>query len=1375
MPLDQGLLKGTQSREWVVAKPPTGAIPQWVYTGRDESGLGPIYVALAAISAPPSRETMRALHAAYKGKSNIQLVVGAVLGNQVWIFGPDEKTEVTEPLALDQGCRQLQSALDEPDAIAAYTRLGQFRRSLDTTSLVGVTNSGLFASYHIRENVPKRNDWKESCEKAKPLLALRNEHLINALGFKSEKTAGNALLLTTGTPQSKAVAILLDETEQFDATSARHTGISPVAFGLNIAARQGVPWLFVLRKDQIRIYPAKDGVGVGQKGQVETYLEIDLAAIDSERAGLLTLIFSADALEPNGTANDLLQGSQLFASQLGSRLRERIYEHVVPQLSKSVAEHLREQGTNLDTEGLALAYRLTLRVLFRLLFQAYAEDRGLLPAGRNEGYDANSLKTIAKRIINTPPEQFGKSKTLWFDLVQVWDAIDEGNETWNVPAYNGGLFGTDPIIHPEGALIEKLGIQDDVLGPVLQHLLIDISEDGVLGPVDFRSLSVREFGTIYEGLLESSLSVATTELAVDSSGVWIPATSKQNVLALPGDVYFHSSSGERKATGSYFTPSNVVDFLIQSTLDPALTRHLGRIKRHLDKGDNASATREFFDFRVADLAMGSGHFLVAAVDRIESRMRTFLSEQETQVPGINAELARLKSAAQTALGKDESIFGEIEPASLLRRQIARRCIYGLDVNPLAVELSRLALWIHTFVPGLPMSSLDHGLVCANSLTGIGSVEEALREFSPDSTEILSERGRGVAVSFFENGFEDSLDSSKDLLLEAANSDEASKSEVHKSASISIEAKKAAEPAFQIFNAAIAARLGLIEVPGIFEESHLITLAKNPEVREAIRKLSPAHMPYLFPEVFVRENPGFDVLLGNPPWEKLHVNSDSWWSAKFPGFKSMNSDEKASYLSNLESKRPDLTEEFASAVATTKTISESIIKGPFPGIGDAHVDLFAAFAWRFWALLRSEGGLGIVLPRGALSGAATAQWRRQVFVRSDVKAVTLLNNKGWVFPNVHPQTSISILSINKNVDPPRLRMVGPYASAEEFGLVQQEIDGLSNLIDPRVLIEGSESASIPLLQGLGIEIFNQMNLSPKLSEKIFNWEVRPVQGDINQTSNKELIDFSTSTSLKKSELEVWTGKTFNIYELNQGPLVGKTNRMQLKAYLTEKLVRQVRLSSSSFYGLKLGKPPLEKLPVEDYRLAFRDVTNRTNSRTVIFSIIPKDVCLVESAPYLFRKGGSTSTEAYLLGVFNSIIFDWYARLFVEGHLKFYILNNLPVPRIDLETKTVHREIKEFERNCNFTLIHDRIVGLVGKLLSRDVRLEGWTSSLGIAFENFSSGDSVEELIAEIDALVAKLYGLNETQIKYIFENFHRGADYSERSNRVITYFRGIENG
>lgn len=115
----------------------------------------------------------------------------------------------------------------------------------------------------------------------------------------------------------------------------------------------------------------------------------------------------------------------------------------------------------------------------------------------------------------------------------------------DVPAYNGGLFGTDPIIHPEGALIEKLGIQDDVLGPVLQHLLVDISEDGVPGPVDFRSLSVREFGTIYEGLLESSLSVANLDLSVDTKGIWIPASKSDKVIINSG-MYISISHPENE-------------------------------------------------------------------------------------------------------------------------------------------------------------------------------------------------------------------------------------------------------------------------------------------------------------------------------------------------------------------------------------------------------------------------------------------------------------------------------------------------------------------------------------------------------------------------------------------------------------------------------------------------------------------------------------------------------------------------------------------------------------------------------------------------------------------------------------------------------------
>ena len=212
-------------------------------------------------------------------------------------------------------------------------------------------------------------------------------------------------------------------------------------------------------------------------------------------------------------------------------------------------------------------------------------------------------------------------------------------------------------------------------------------------------------------------------------GRWVPAKRGDEVVVPAGQVYFHSASGERKATGSYFTPDVVVEHLLDRALEPVLVDHLDRVQALLDKRDEAGAAAAFFDLRVADLAMGSGHFLVAAVDRIETRMRDFLTEHP--IPPVTAELRRLQAKAEEALGDDAAV-ADIEPAALLRRQIARRCIYGIDVNPLAVELARLGLWITTFVPGLPMSSLDHGLVCADSLTGVGTLDEALEVLDPTS-------------------------------------------------------------------------------------------------------------------------------------------------------------------------------------------------------------------------------------------------------------------------------------------------------------------------------------------------------------------------------------------------------------------------------------------------------------------------------------------------------------------------------------------------------------------------------------------------------------------------------------------------------------------
>lgn len=1304
-----------------------------VYLGPDPFGLGGFQVAVASTVTSPSRQVLRDLFTARKGKTQIQLVVAVTHDGTVHLFGPDPQAQPIE-LPLDQGQRQLQSVLSEPDVLAATERLAGFRKAHDSTASAGFINSGLFATHHIKSNVPKRSDWSALGESARPLLGMRNVGLIEALGFKTRKGPNGTLTLSAGSDAPRAVAVLLDESEQFEAKNSRFQ-LSPVAFGLAVAARQEVPWLVVLRKDQIRLYPGRDGVGVGSKGQAETYFEIDLSTIEAEYAALLPLIFSSEALAPDGTADQLLRDSARYATELGARLRERIYDEIVPPLAVEVAQQLAKRaGVVLDADGLSTAYRVTLRILFRLLFQAYAEDRGLLPSGRNDGFDANSLKTNARRLLESQSDEFGDSSTIWLDLVQVWNAIDQGNPQWQIPSYNGGLFSTDPDRSPEGALITRVQVSDRVLGPALKSLLIDVSADGVLGAVDFRSLSVREFGTIYEGLLESSLSLAEQDLTVDKSGAWVPAAGGTDVLTRSGSVYFHTASGERKATGSYFTPKVVVDHLIERSIVPALTAHLEKIGALLAKGDSATAAREFFNFRVADLAMGSGHFLVAAVDKVEALMRTFLTEHT--VPGVTDELLRLANVAKEALGSDDVAKSEVDEVGLLRRQVARRCIYGLDINPMAVELARLALWIHTFVPGLPMSNLDHGLVNANSLTGIGTIDEALDALQPS-------RCPGE-VSLFDSILSDQLASAKTLLVDIANASEANKAEVEEGARLLQQARDAADTAGRVFDAAVAARSGAIDPGVILDEDSLRGVLELPQVADTAKRLNPAHMPYLFPEVFVRDQPGFDVILGNPPWEKLHVEEHQWWGLRLPGLRSLPTRQRDATLSGFRANRPDLEADYQAEIASVRAMADAVSSGPYLGLGAAHLDLYQAFAWRNWQLLRDGGRSALVLPRGALSGSALALWRRTVLAQGSFADVCFIENAGrWAF-DMEPRYTIG-LAVTVKGGGRAVRWAGPFASEKAF------LAGANDLAD----VPGDEFASwsstsaFPLIPDpVSAEVFRQMKKSPRFDEVRDGWEFRPIQGDMNASGDRSVMEFDTDDA--RGRIPVLAGASYNLWDPDAGRPFAYGKRDVLRPHLASKLAGAVRNSRSAYNGLTFASGTL---PMDSARIAFRDIARSNDTRTAIACLIPPGSAAVHQSPVLVKRQGGVSAEAFLLGVMASVPFDWSARRWVELHLTFELLNALPVPAY-VPASGIAR----------------RVVEIAGRLAAVDGRYSDWAAGVGAPVGSVKTRAEKDELIAEVDGLVSLLYGLTEDQVEHVFATFHKGWAYKPRLEAVLKHYR-----
>lgn len=1323
---------------------PSGLETREVHAGKSDGQSGPpIELAIArwTASGRVTRESLAKLHALRVNKRATAVVLAVELADDMVVtFGPNPGAEPLAPLPIDQAQRLFQAILDEPSALMARARLAALTAAIDSTSIPGVKNSGLFANHELRVGVPLRPDWRESCGASLSLLLDRGTALISKLGYSVKRAGAHALVLTGDGPRPHAIAVMLDEREGFDSESPRFA-ISPVAYGLTMAEREGVPWLIMARGSQLRLYPARVDLGVGRKGLAETFFELDLPYLTIENAGYLRLLFSSSALAEGGSAYQIMESSAQYAVALGERLRDKVYEEIIPDLSLAVAEQMIDLGYEMDAEGLDLAYQITLRIFFRLLFQVYAEDRGLLPYKENDRYTRNALKTLAVDFVENPDEEFDpESASLWDDLAQVWNVIDTGDRSWGVPAYNGGLFSSDQELHPHGALIGRLRIHNDVMGPVLRALLLDDGDDGEEGPIDFRSLSVREFGTIYEGLLESSLGLAEVDLTLDDKGTWLPAKKKSDeIYAYAGQVYFHNTSGQRKGTGSYFTPSFVVEHLLERSLDPSLDAHLERVAALIKKGDQAGAADLFFDFRVADLAMGSGHFLTAAIDHIEAKMAAFLAEDGNQIPGVAKELSLLFQAAKDAVGPDAP---EPEPSSLLRRQIARRCVYGLDINPIAVELARVSIWIHTFVRGLPMSSLDHNLVCGNSLTGIGSVEEALDVLVPKDA-----KGQTVGqMSIFDAPIREALANAREVLVDVANLPELSRKETRAASKAVQKARKEAETAKLLFDAAVLTRIGREGLAAMTDVDAIVKAAAAPEAQKALQPLQPAHMPVLFPEVFLRAVAGFDVLVGNPPWDMVHVEEDVWWGRFIPGVRGLPVREMNAAINVYRRSHPELEIKFERDRLGSDAMRSALLAGPFPGLGSGHVDLYQVFAWRNLQCLGKSGRTAIVLPRVALSGSGSSEWRKALLETSAIRAVFGVNSREWMFKGVDGRYSVALVDIRDN---PRgvVEMSGPFFSRADF---EKDKDSVVTLPADLVL-SGSPTAIFPILPSAKIsDVYQRIRKSPALGSHP-RFTFRPVQGDLNAASNKD--QFEKGEVVSAGRVPVLSGASFEIWNPDFGPPYGSARYDAVTAWLLKKSRGAAKNSRSAHFGRKYEN--VNDLPLAGARIAYRGVSNATNTRTFIVSLVPPRVVLTHGSPYLLPLDANQADEAFVLGVMSSIPFDWYMRRWVELNVTFEILMPSPIPDVDPADK---RAI--------------RLVSLTGQLASKDERFSDWASAVGVPVGSVKTAEQQSDMEAELDALVSHLYGLTRDQVEHIFATFHRGWDYNPRLDAVLDHFDRI---
>ncbi len=655
-----------------------------------------------------------------------------------------------------------------------------------------------------------------------------------------------------------------------------------------------------------------------------------------------------------------LDGAIRFREEIEAQLRRQVFD----------AMELLGQGFLANPENALTAADLpevfenALILLYRILFVLNAESRGLLPDDPASQYFASCGLEAVRRKLSDPasaPEYADNgSFSLWGRLDGLFKLIngDDGdrNEKLGVPRYNGGLF--HPVRYP---FLKKYSVADSFLAQAIQTLTFRKEPDGRVVAFDYASLGERHLGSIYEGLLEHTLRL---DLAT-------------------GAPTLQNDKGERKAQGAYYTPQDWVSYLVRAALTPLL-EPLG------DESDDSFATA-VLNLNVCDPAMGSGHFLVEAT--------SFLAEAIVAHPS--------------------TVTGDL---AYWKRRVVEACIYGVDRNPLAVELAKLSLWLKT-VDRVPLNFLDHHLRCGNSL--IGTTLAALPRIPKPKQKVTALKKNDVVQL--------SLTFTGDL--QAAVSDAIGKILVIEGQATDTHAvakekevlwKELAETVMPRFTAIadiwtapyFGGEVGMIAFLNLLDNPEA-TKAEREKLAPVLDSVAPFHWELEFPDVFFTEtgtpkaDPGFDAIVGNPPWERLKLAESEFFSSRSEAIaKATRASDRKRLIAQLPTADPDLWAAFQSA----KTDAEQALlflhnSGFYPLMGRGDTNLYAVFVEKATQLVSKTGRVALLVPSGIATDSTTSAFFRKIVEQKRLSELLDFENKQAVFPDVHRSFKFSIIVLS----------------------------------------------------------------------------------------------------------------------------------------------------------------------------------------------------------------------------------------------------------------------------------------------------------------------------------------------------------------------------
>ncbi|MCP3785338.1 N-6 DNA methylase [Micromonospora sp. A3M-1-15] len=1092
------------------------------------------------------------------------------------------------------------------------------------------------------------------------------------------------------------------------------------------------------------------------------YVEFDLEAIfDGELFSEFVLLYRLlhvsrfEVAEGAAPSMCWLEKWRTEAITAGTRALDQLRKGVQDAITALGTGFLRHPDNaalreNVDPQAL---HNALLRLVYRLLFLFVAEDRDALhhPDADEQARERYAAYFSSARLRAQARRRRGTTHSdLYQALRIVLDALgnENGRPELGLPGL-GGLFDDDEIADKP---LKELSLSNDHLLTAVRHLsLVRDAGSRRWRSVDYRNLDAEELGSIYESLLE----LVPKHSAVDRTF---------ELVELAGNT--------RKTTGSYYTPSSLIDCLLDSALDPVIEDAVKRGEQAATAAGQPEPSdaivSELLSLTVCDPACGSGHFLVAAARRIAKRVAAV--RERNPEPTVDA--------VRHAL-----------------HEVVARCIYGVDLNPMAVELAKVSLWMEALEPGKPLSFLDAHVKCGNALIGAtpallkrGIPDEAFKPIEGDDKKYAKalekqnakqREGQGSLFDLDEGAKVANTVFAQDLRRIAA-APANNLGDVRRQASAYRTWKTSADYA-RALHVADAWCAGFMwkktpDAPpavthGVFRaledpDASAAPQATHDEIVRLREQYGFFHWHLEFPEAFeVPEHDagidtatgwagGFDCLLGNPPWERIKLQEQEFFAQRDEAIATAaNAAARKRLIAALkdDEDRRSLYEEFEAAKRKAEGESHFLrIGGRYPLTGRGDINTYAVFSETGRMLTGLRGRMGVIVPTGIATDATTQFFFKDLAANGSIAALYDFENAAPLFPGVHRSFKLSILSLAGRAlrepaakfafflhDPAELGNAG-----KSFTLTSDEI----NLLNPNTgtcpVFRSRRDAEITL------GVYRRMPVLVKEGDPKGNpWGVSfmtmfHMSNDSHLFHTREELESDgwglSGNTFKKDAarmLPLYQGMMANFYDHRAADVVSSASagkRQNQPAYLDEASHASADRLALPRYWVAEQKVPGAG---EGWILAFSDITSPTNERTVVAYPLPP-VAVGNKAPIIQTARGEKE-KALLLAVISSFMLDWVARTKIGGTtLNYFYLKQFPVispsqlidwspfiiPRV-LELTYTAYDMMSFGRNLGDTAPPFR-----------------WIPERRAVIR------------AELDALLFHLYGISRDDVDYIMETF-----------------------